>query len=119
MFRVARLFPARLPVRCRWRDVLAGLFLFDRTNFELGTESDACQEIRQTFLHLSFRILLVKVAQMIFDVPFGDGINSFLITRSGAFFFENPLTRQPVVGVQLLNDNLGFTAVFTHWGSPS
>jgi hypothetical protein len=56
---------------------------------------------------------------MIFDVPFGNGISSLLITRSGAFFFGNPLARELVVGVQLLNDNLGLVAVFTHWDSPS
>ena len=42
IFRVTRLFPARFPVRCRGRDVLAGLFLFDRTDFELRTESGNC-----------------------------------------------------------------------------
>jgi len=51
---------------------------------------------------------------MIFDVPFGDGINSLLITGSGAFFFGNPLARELFVRVQLLNDNVSFVAVFTH-----
>jgi hypothetical protein len=53
---------------------------------------------------------------MIFDVPFGDGINSLLITGSGAFFFGNPLARELFVRVQLLNDNVSFVAVFNTVG---
>ena len=59
----------------------------------------SAKEIRQTFFHFFFRILLMNIAQMIFDVPLGDSIGSLLITSARPFLFGNPLARELFVGV--------------------
>jgi hypothetical protein len=95
-------------------EVVASFFLFDRLDFELRVESRALQEFPQTFLHLFFRFELVSLAEVILDVPFGNGIKRQGRARSRSCFLRNPLARGGRFRVQPLDGDFGLFAKFAH-----
>src|SRR5262245_61068204 len=112
---VCGLFSARLPViDLRGTYVVTGFILGNRPHLVLRTESDAFQKIAQAFFEFFLRLLLVDLAQVVLDDPFGNGVDGGFMTAARTFLLSKPLARQLFFRVNLRDGDFSFATVLAH-----